>query len=147
MAGSNPHPECPSGGWMTTLDPQRIIRLRGLLDDLVHATGHGIGLIVVSGTFRFLASTLERMFENRDAELPGPTQLALNVYGLFVTWWWLLPLALIADFGVLRVLRRRDPHHRTAAGYSLAVMLGLVLIAGLSTIVLVHPWATALKTK
>ena len=130
---------------MTTYDPQRIVRLRGMLDDLVHATAHGIALIVVCGTYRFLASTLVKMFENRGGELSGAAQQALDVYAVGKTWWWVLPLLLVADYAVLRLLRRRDRLHRTAAGYSLAVMLLFVLIAGLSTIVLVHPWAAAVK--
>lgn len=130
---------------MPSLDSARVARIRGILHDLAHVIAHGIAGFILFGVVRFLVRMLGRLFENRDVELAGQTQLIVDLQALARTYWYLLPLLLVVDFVLMRFGRRNSADHRTAAGYSTGVMLVLMLSLGFATVVLVHPLAVLVK--
>ena len=69
----------------------------------------------------------------------------LDLQSLAQSYWYLLPLLLVVDFGFMRLGRRLSNGDRTAAGYSVGVMLLITLVLGFTTVMLVHPLATLVK--
>jgi len=128
-------------------DRDRVAHLRGWLVDLALVIAHGIAGMAAFGVVRFLGRTLERLFADRDVALPGMTQLMFNVQSLLRTYWYLLPLLLVADLGVMRFLRRKNGQDRPAAGYSTAVLLMLILSFAFAVLGLVHPLAMLVKSQ
>ncbi len=72
-----------------------------------------IGVVLLSIIFIFVVPRLTKMFDQQSKELPGITQLLLNVAYVFQNFWWLLIMIFVGLYFAFKKWVATDSGHKT----------------------------------
>ena len=101
---------------------------------------HAIALIVFAGFLLSMEPSCERMLHDFGAKVPDITILAIELSRWIASYWYLLPILLLADAGAYFALARLGPGWRWLATFwAMAIMVFAMLMFALVAVGLISP--------